>query len=79
MSNPIQPPGPSPTDPNQQANSQNDEAAPLYNPFPGFLQTKDQVKQFLTNEFKFMSQIVKHDMQRMKEAQRKLRQASSEG
>lgn len=77
MSNPVQPPGPSPTDPSQSGVSQGQDPQEMTHFFPSMPMTKKEYTQFLNNEFKFFSQIVKHDMQRMKEANRKLRQASS--
>ena len=79
MSNPVQPPGSSPTDPNQAHSAQDQNPQEMTNFFPSMPMDKEQYKQFLDNEFKFLSQIVKHDLARMKEANRKLRQASSGG
>lgn len=46
---------------------------PTKNFFPSMPFTPKEYKEFMSNTFKFLSQIVKHDMQRMKKQMEKMK------
>ena len=72
MSEAIPPTGAPGASPGQTGNSNDSNAAPI-NFFPSMPFTPEQYKEFLKNEFKFLSQIVKHDMEQMKKAMQKMK------
>ena len=53
------------------ANDQGNQ--PTKNFFPSMPFTPKEYKEFMSNTFKFLSQIVKHDMQRMKKQMEKMK------
>lgn len=44
--------------------------------FPSMPFSPEQYKQFMKNEFKILSQLIKHDMQRMKKAMEEMKRAA---
>ena len=72
MAEAIPPTGAPGASPGQAGGSSDDNAAPIYF-FPNMPFTREQYKEFLKNEFKFLSQIVKHDMEQMKKAMQKMK------
>ncbi len=60
----------------QGGGDQGNQAANI-NFFPSMPFTPEQYREFMKTEFKFMSQIVKHNMQRMKKAMQKMKQRES--
>lgn len=56
-----------------------DEGTPAsFDVFPGMPFTKEEYKQFMTNEFKMLASQIKHDLERFKKQQQQIRQQISE-
>ncbi|MCP5509195.1 MAG: hypothetical protein H7A39_02130 [Chlamydiales bacterium] len=53
-----------------------DSQSPPRQLFPTMPFSAEQYKQFMKNEFKILSQIIKHDMQRMKKAMEEMKRAA---
>ncbi len=80
MSEAIPPTGApgAPGTPPGQTGSDGNNAAPIYF-FPSMPFTPEEYKEFMKNEFKFLSQIIKHDMQKMKKAMQKMKRMEEGG